>query len=78
MSCRDVFCENQLRDLDPPETKQTYERLIAEGFSDEEARRLIGSVVATEIFYLLRDEKPFDLKKYTRALSHLPGLPDDE
>lgn len=44
--------ENQLRDGNPPETKATYERLIAEGISDENARALIGQVVVCEILTL--------------------------
>lgn len=70
--------DNQLRDLDPPETKQTYDRLLAEGVSVEEVRRLIGCVVASEIFDMLKHEKPFDLGRYIKALSDLPKLPFDE
>ncbi len=32
----------QLEDLDPLETKETYDRLVADGISNQEARRLIG------------------------------------
>ncbi len=42
--------DNQLRDGEPPETRQTLERLLAEGHSLSEARRLIAAVVASEIF----------------------------
>ena len=34
--------ENQLRDCDPPETKQTFDRLLAQGVCEREARRLIA------------------------------------
>jgi hypothetical protein len=40
--------ENQLRDGNPPETKQTFDRLLAEGHDEAEARRLIGCVVVAE------------------------------
>jgi hypothetical protein len=30
--------DNQLRDHTPPETRETYQRLLKEGFSDREAR----------------------------------------
>jgi hypothetical protein len=70
--------DNQLRDLEPPETKQTYDRLLAEGISVEEARRLLGCVVASEIFEILKYDKPFDLGRYIKALSELPALPFDE
>ena len=46
--------ENQLRNSDPPETKTTHDRLIKEGHSNSEARELIGSVVAAEIFDVLK------------------------
>jgi hypothetical protein len=31
--------QNQLRDDDPPETKQTYDRLLASGLPEVEVRR---------------------------------------
>ncbi|RJP19380.1 MAG: hypothetical protein C4520_13095 [Candidatus Abyssobacteria bacterium SURF_5] len=69
--------ENQLRDLDPPETRQTYDRLLGEGLSEEEAKQLIGVAVATEIYYVMKDQRPFDLAKFTKPLSDLPKLPED-
>ena len=49
--------ENQIRDGNPPETQQTYERLIADGYSDKETRNLIGCVVSSEIFNILKKQK---------------------
>jgi hypothetical protein len=66
---------NQLEALDPPETKQTYDRLIADGISDQEARRLIGCVVSSEIFDVLKQQKPFDHARFIKALNKLPKLP---
>ena len=40
--------DNQLRANDPPQTKQTLDRLIREGYSENEARRLISCVVAVD------------------------------
>jgi hypothetical protein len=70
--------ENQLRDNNPPETRQTYDRLRAEGHSDQEVRRLIGCVVASEIFDILKQQKPFDRDRYVKALARLPKLPWEE
>jgi hypothetical protein len=42
--------DNQIRANDPPETKQTLDRLLSEGHSKEEAKRLIGCIVSSEIF----------------------------
>ena len=67
--------ENQLAGNDPPETKKTYERLIREGHSDEDAKMLIGSVIAAEVFYIMKQEKPFDHARFVEALNRLPEIP---
>lgn len=67
--------ENQLRDLNPPATKETFDRLLAEGLAQDEARRLIGCVVASEIFDILKREQPYDEDRYVKALRKLPELP---
>ena len=41
---------NQLRDGTPPEVKETYDRLLSEGYPDEEVMRYIGAVISSEIF----------------------------
>lgn len=68
--------DNQLRDLNPPATKETYDRLIGEGFTHDEARRLIGCVVAGEIFGILKELQPYDEGRYLTALKNLPELPE--
>lgn len=65
----------QVQENDPPETKQTYDRLIHEGHSDEEAKRLIGSVVAIEVFGILKNQEVFNLSSFVQALNKLPELP---
>jgi len=71
--------ENQLRNNDPPRTKQTFERLIAAGHSDAEAKRLISCVVTSEIFDVLKRQEPFNLDRFVKALDRLPAMPwDDE
>jgi len=67
--------ENQLRDGAPPETKQTLQRLVAEGYSEPDAKRLIGAVVASEIFNLLKRGEPYDETRFVAALRQLPKLP---
>ncbi len=67
--------ENQIRDDDPPETKQTLERLLAEGFPQAEAMKLIGCVVTSEIFEVLKQHREFDREGYIESLKRLPALP---
>ena len=38
--------DQQMQDNTPPETRRTFERLVALGYAPEDARRLIGDVVA--------------------------------
>ena len=68
--------ENQIRELNPPATKETLDRLIREGHDDAEARRLIGCVVASEIFDMLKTMEPYDEDRYVAALRRLPEVPE--
>ncbi|HHJ20217.1 MAG TPA: hypothetical protein ENJ84_10420 [Gammaproteobacteria bacterium] len=67
--------DQQIQDNTPPETKITYNRLIASGESHEDAYRLIGSVVTTEIFSVLKEGREYDEQAYIQALQALPKLP---
>ncbi len=67
--------DNQLRDGTPPETRQTLDRLLATGYPETEARRLIGCAVTSEIFDVLKNHQPFDEARYIAALGRLPTLP---
>lgn len=68
--------ENQLTAGDPVETRQTLDRLLREGHSDKEAKRLIGCVVAAEIFDVLKNQEMYDHDRFVRALNALPVIPE--
>ena len=68
---------NQLRDSNPPETKETYDRLVASGISDKEARRLIAIALSTEMFEMLKNKKDYCQQRYIASLRKLPKLPWD-
>lgn len=62
--------ENQIRENNPPATKKTFDRLLKNGHSEDDAMKLIGSAVAIEIYEVLKNKKPFDEKvKALRMLS---------
>ncbi len=69
--------ENQLRDGMPPETKQAFERLVAEGHAVEGAKRLIGVVVAHEIFNVLKRGEAYNQARFVAALRRLPEVSDE-
>lgn len=67
--------DNQLSDLNPPEAKETYDRLIANGISDKEARRLIAVALSSEMFEMLKYKKDYSPERYIASLRKLPQLP---
>ena len=69
--------DNQLAANKPPETRQTFDRLLSEGHSEEEAKKLIGCVVVAEIFNVLKKEELFNLERFVQALNNLPTIPED-
>ena len=69
--------DNQLRDLNPPETKETYDRLVASGISDKEAKRLIAVALSSEMFQMLKYKKDYNPERYIASLRKLPQLPWD-
>ena len=66
--------ENQLRNNDPPQTRQTYERLIEAGHSEKEAKRLIACVVSAEIFDVLKKNQTFNLDRFVKGFNKLPMM----
>ena len=67
--------ENQIREKDPPETKETYDSLRREGHSAEEAYRLLGCVLVAEIYEIEKEKRVFDRELYVKRLKALPTLP---
>ena len=69
--------KNQIRSNDPPETKLTYDRLIALGYSEFETKQLIGQCVALEMFTVIKEQLPFNEARYVKNLKQLPKEPFD-
>lgn len=69
--------KNQLEANNPPETKKTLNRLIKLGYSEMESKQFIGQCIAVELFEVIKNQKPFDEKRYIRNLEKLPEEPFD-
>lgn len=67
--------DNQLRAGDPPEVKQTYDRLREMNYSDQETRQLIACAMLSEIYDILKADEPYNNERYVAALNKLPTLP---
>ena len=70
--------KNQIASNTPPETKQTLKRLINLGYTDQDARMLIGQCLAVELFNVLKFKKPYDNDRYVSNLKKLPEAPFDD
>lgn len=66
--------DNQLRGNEPPETRETFERLKRQGIDEEETRRLIACVIAAEIFDVMKKKTPFDRERFVGRLATLPEM----
>ena len=69
--------QNQLDANDPPETNQTYDRLVAEGISDEDARIYIAQAVCVEVWDCLQNHNSFKLERFVKNLNRLPEEPEE-
>jgi hypothetical protein len=69
--------ENQLRDNDPPETRETFDRLLAGGHTRKAAKMLIGQATAIEVYAILKTQKPFNRTRFIRNLKALPEGPKE-
>lgn len=63
--------ENQVRDNDPPETRQALVRLLDKGYSRKQAIEMIGAAVVEEIWTVIYDHKPFDQVRFAAFLARL-------
>ena len=70
--------DTQLREGTPPETRETFDRLVDIGFTPEGARQLLAHVVVREIFTVMARGERYDAARFIAALHRLPKLPDDE
>ena len=62
---------SQLASGDPPETKATYERLVAEGHPRNHALQLIAAALRAETNRMLSEKTPFDNGRYAELLAKI-------
>ncbi len=65
----------QIKENDPPEPRRTYYRLMAAGYSSDNAHLQIALILCVEIIRSLESGKPFHESRYASALRRLPLLP---
>ena len=62
---------NQIDTGDPPEARQTYDRLIDGGASNSQALQLMAAVLRVEMNEMLTKSTPFDNVRYAAGLAKL-------
>ncbi|MFN4151069.1 MAG: hypothetical protein ACK4IX_08990 [Candidatus Sericytochromatia bacterium] len=67
--------DNQLKDNNPKETKLTLNRLVKEGYSTIDAKKLIAQCLLIELNRAVNLKETFNLKVYTQNLENLPKEP---
>lgn len=67
--------KEQIRTNTPRETKETFERLISEGYSESEAYRLLACVLSAEVYAVMKEQRPYNNEVYVKNLKRLPTLP---
>lgn len=70
--------DEQLEKNDPPETRETLERLISAGFTEENAKLVIAQCVAAEMVKVVASKTPFNNRRYVDCLMQLPKPPTEE
>jgi len=68
---------NQVNANDPPETALTLERLMKEGFSEFQAKQLVGQAIVVEVIDAIQNRKPYNEERYLKNLRNLPEEPEE-
>ena len=63
--------ENQMSENEPPVTNSTFQRLVAAGYTEEQAKDKIADVLAVHIVYATSFGRPFHLEEYEKELNQL-------
>jgi len=63
--------ESQLEQSNPPEVSFTFLRLIKEGYTESEAKEKIAVVLIEEMYEMLKNNTPFNEKRYVSRLKKL-------
>lgn len=74
---RKVFitaAKTQIQTENPPEARQTYNRLISEGIPKNDAILHIAQAISYEFYDMMKDKRDFDNENYISLLSKLPNL----
>ena len=76
---RDAMIDTVLQQIDandPPVARETYDRLIFGGHTNNQALRLMANVLREEMNRMLTEATPFDEQRYAALLAKIPAGDD--
>lgn len=66
--------KTQINKNDPPETKQTYFRLLGEGFSEKDVYSYLAQALSYEMYAMMKNGRKYNHANYAKLISRLPHL----
>jgi hypothetical protein len=63
--------ENQIKENKPKCAKETFKRLTAAGHPEDKAKEMIAAMLIAEMHDVLKNQRPFDEKRYEGRLKKL-------
>lgn len=64
--------DNQINSPETPYVKEHYQRLVSEGIKKKEAKRMLGCLLAVEMWEMQKYDRDFDEMEYIKKLEKLP------
>lgn len=64
----------QLKENNPPETKQAYMRLLGQGITEKDVYIYLAQALAYEMFAMMKEKRVHNSKNYAKLLAKLPNL----
>ena len=67
--------QEQIASGDPPVVRETRDRLVSQGLSENEAAQMIAIVLRNEMKQMISESRSFDDVRFAGLLQQLPTLP---
>lgn len=67
--------QQQIASGDPPIVRETRDRLVSQGLSENEASQMIAIVLRNEMKQMISESRSFDDVRFAGLLHQLPTLP---
>lgn len=63
--------ENQMKLNDPKCVNITFQRLVAEGYTEQTAKEMIAAILVEQMYFILKENKKFNEEEYEERLKRL-------